>query len=86
MKGEGLTPEQRIERGRRASEMLRDEVLLEAFDAAKAQFVEEWLASPETERQRAAWAKYHAVDAVQDDLRRIVADGQIAAQPPRKRL
>lgn len=84
MKGEGYTQQERIERGRRASEVLNSDVLAEAFAASRAQFIEEWLGSNNPDAQLAAWAKVHALEAVKDDLRRTVSDGVIAAESARR--
>jgi len=84
MKGEGYTQQQRIERGRRASEVLNSDVMTEAFEVSRLQFIDEWLQTAEPDRQRAAWAKVHALEAVKDDLRRTVSDGQLAAESARR--
>lgn len=86
MKGEGLEPQERIERGRRASAMLKDEVFQEAIESARQALITSFLDSPTFDEKKAlaAWATNKSLDVIEEDLRRTESDGQFAAQPSRK--
>lgn len=69
-----------VRRGRRAQEILNEEVLKEAFAACEEKYRLEWLSTADERKQYAAWAKTHALEEVQQELRRIVNRGEYAAQ------
>lgn len=87
MKGEGLTPQERIDRARRASALLEDPVLAEAIEAAEAESIARWLDTdrPDPDRALSAWATHKALALIREDLRRTLADGQIAAEAGRRK-
>ena len=82
MNGDGLSHQERIARGRRAAEMLEDPVYLEAVAAARKAAVDRFLDSdqPDQTRAVAAWAMDKALSLVRDELRRILSEGQFAAE------
>lgn len=79
-----MTTEETAERGRRVSALLED-TLNEAFRRAEEEIIAEWKATADPEAQRMAWAKVQAIPAVQEILRRIVADGEYAREVLRRR-
>jgi hypothetical protein len=72
------TPAELVARGAFAAEVLGSEVLEDAFERAKAEFSKEWLSTTDPQRQQAAWAKTHGLDAIRRELRRIVGEGEYA--------
>jgi DNA gyrase inhibitor GyrI len=68
-----------IERGHRAYAVLNDSIFQESVARAELRFYDGWLAASKPEDREAYWAKTHALAAVQDELRNIVADGEVAA-------
>lgn len=69
-----------IRRGREAAAIMESAIFQEVLDRARERFYEHWLASQEQVDQYAAWAKTHALEAVEGELRAIVADGEVAAR------
>lgn len=85
MNGDDLTAQEKIDRGVIAARLLEDPVLADAFRDARKQFTAEWLATDHERAQLAAWAKIHGLDAIHEQLRRTVANGQIEAEIARRR-
>ena len=73
------TGEQEVLRGRRAAVILGDEVYQDAVELARRAFYEQWLASSKPADREACWAKTHALEAIETELRGIVSDGEVAA-------
>lgn len=72
------TVSEAIRRGERASALMNDPVFREAVDRAAERFYELWLSSTVPADREAAWAKTHALGAIEDELRAIIADGEVA--------
>lgn len=66
--------------GKHAEHLVADEVFQRALEMAREEATKEWLESEEREAQFAAWAKHHAISAVEKQLRRIISDGQHAQE------
>jgi hypothetical protein len=71
------TASQVIQRSEEAQRLLENDLLQEAFEMADADFVEEWRGATNPEKRDAAWYKVQALNAVQDQLERIVAQGEV---------
>lgn len=82
---EDLTKEQRMERGRIAKGYQSDPLIKEAQIKARDELVKDWLDADEFDEKKAriVWSIAKAIEVVDDELRRIIADGQFAAAPPR---
>lgn len=65
--------------GRRAEELLEDEVLAAAFTALEVEYTREWRQGKTLEDRERAWAKVHAVEEVHRKLRAALANGELAA-------
>lgn len=76
--------EQRVARGQHAARLLEDEVLRHASASARERLVAEWLDTDDPLKQRAAWAKIHALEEIATELRRLKADGEFAAESLRR--
>ena len=68
-----------IRRGQAASAIMDSPIFREAIERAAERFYEMWLGSEKVEDREAAWAKSHALSAIEDELRGIIADGEVAA-------
>ncbi len=56
-------------KARRALDLLEDEVLTEALEAARDTFIDEWISSGTVEDREAAWGRVHGLAEV---LRHLV--------------
>lgn len=72
--------EQDIARGRRAEQLLSDEMLKGAFDALKAEYRKAWEDSPprDTDGRERLWMAVQIVGKVETHLRNVMNDGKIA--------
>lgn len=64
---------------------LMDSVLGEALRSAEEAFVKEWKATDDRDKQLVAWAKVQALPAVEEALRRIIAEGEYSKEVLRRR-
>jgi len=76
---ETYTDDEAIRRGARAHAILGDEIFKEAVELAGQSFYDEWLHAKTPQVREAMWAKTLALGAVEDSLRSIMADGEVAA-------
>ncbi len=67
-----------IERGHQAHAVLGDPIFQESMIRARQCFYDGWLAAKTPEDREAFWAKTHALAAVEDELRTIEANGEVA--------
>ena len=77
----------RSEKGRRAEELMEDQVLQEAFDLLERQYVSEWQASNASERDKreaAYWGQVN-IRALRQKLQEIIGGGQVAQHELRLR-
>ncbi len=65
--------------GRRAEELLEDEVLAAAFTALEVEYTREWRRGKTPEDRERAWNKVHALEEVQRKLRAAVSNGEVEA-------
>ncbi len=68
-----------IRRGEQASAIMDSPIFREAVERAAENLYEFWLSSNKIEDREAAWSKTHALEAVENELRGIVSDGEVAA-------
>lgn len=73
------TNDQEVLRGQRAAMILGDEVYQDAMELTRRTFYEQWLASSDPSDREAWWAKTHALEAIETELRGIISDGEVAA-------
>lgn len=70
-----------IQRGYRAQQVLDDELFREAYEAAQWSLVEQWADQAGTlEHREACWAGLHAMEAIRNQLRIVVSEGDFAAK------
>lgn len=62
------------EKGRAAKRLLNDPILLEAFEAARDDFIDEWVDGETVDERELAWAKTKALAAVISFLEARVID------------
>lgn len=76
------TPEQALNRGRKAQAILEEEVFREAVEDAEISLILSWLDTEpdETAEREAQWAAMHALDELLRTLRGYVGDGEVARQ------
>ena len=74
-----LSPGQLLARGAEADRLLAGPIFKEAFDEARAKFIDEWERAESTDRREYAHAKVTALTEVQRQLRRIVSQGEYAS-------
>lgn len=67
-----------VARGKRAREILADDVFADAVEAAKNAFVAEWERAQTPEAREVAWYKKAALTAVIDQLHAVVGNGEFA--------
>lgn len=67
-----------VARGKRAQEILDDDVFADAVRAANEAFVFEWENAKTVDAREAAWYKKVALTAVLDRLQAIVGNGEYA--------
>lgn len=77
-----LTPEQKIERGRRAQALLDDPLLHECVEEQKRTYYQEWIrTSPEDQAARERlYLAAQLADQVYVHLRTLIGGGKLAAQ------
>ena len=70
------------ERGARAEVLLRDELLTEAFDSLKAEYIRTWATTSvkEQDARERLWMAVNIIGKVQDHLKKMAADGRIATK------
>ena len=69
-------------RGAKAEALLKNEILLGAFSALEAKYMQTWRSTTgvETDAREKLWLAYHILDDVKNHLARTVRDGKIAQQ------
>lgn len=74
------TLERDAQRGRRAEQLLNDELLQEAFEKLKAEYLRTWenTAPEETEYRNHLWYAHRVVPLVKKHLTDLIADGKLA--------
>ncbi len=68
-----------IRRGEQASAIMDSPVYREAVERAAENLYDQWLGAKEIADREAAWSKTHALEAIENELRGIVSDGEVAA-------
>lgn len=76
-----MTPEQEIERGRQAKELLEHPLMVEAVQAIQSRLVQEWADSPvrDKEGREHIWRLQSALKAVMGHLRTTMESGEMAS-------
>lgn len=74
-----MTPEQEIDRGRRAKQLMDDELIKEAFQSLADHLHSAWENSCSPEAREQAWQNVRALNEVRASLEAIMATGQMAA-------
>jgi hypothetical protein len=72
-------------KGRRAAEILKDEVFLEAEALAEATAVQQWKNEPDQSKRDALWHQIQALRATRVALEVLVGRGTIAAHKQESR-
>lgn len=84
------TRQEKITRGREAAELLGDDEYTGAWDLAAARVRDrlytQWQSaeSADDPKAKAAWAQTKALDLIEEELRRIVAEGQFEQEALRR--
>ncbi|KVL90769.1 hypothetical protein [Burkholderia stagnalis] len=70
------------QRGRRAAEILEDDVLIGAFDEIEQEAISEWRSGgdPQSPVALNAWHRLQALEAIKGKLQSIMDTGRLAAQ------
>ena len=72
-----MTYDERIQRAKRAEQLLTDEVFIEAIADAEERIIADWKASQYSAGREMCWMKLQALEAVQGQLRATVDDGSV---------
>jgi hypothetical protein len=72
-----VTYDERIQRAKRAEQLLTDEVFIEAIADAEERIIADWKASQDSAGREMCWMKLQALEAVQGQLRATVDDGSV---------
>lgn len=75
---------ERTRRGRKAAELLGDDILAEAFASARLHFMQNSLYLPSVDEREQARASALALERVMAELQAIVGDGQMAEEALRR--
>ena len=77
-----MTPEQDVERGRRARELLDDDLLGEALDAIEAEVIKQWGDCPARDKdgKELLWQLYKTSQKFRGLLGGYVETGKLSAQ------
>jgi hypothetical protein len=69
-----------MQRGEKAASLLRNEILLEAFDTLEADFIQAWKHSPvnDSQNRERLYMLCQNLSAVQAYLEKVVSDGKLA--------
>jgi len=69
-----------IVRGARASALLADELLVEAFSRLEAEYIAAWRITParDTDARERLWQAVNIVGKVREHIARVAADGKLA--------
>jgi hypothetical protein len=69
-----------MQRGEKAASLLRNEILLEAFDTLEADFIQAWKQSPvnDSQNRERLYMLCQNLSAVQAYLEKVVSDGKLA--------
>jgi hypothetical protein len=72
--------ERAIARGARAAELMRSELLQEAFATLDAAYVQAWRTAPsrDTLMREKLWQAVNVIGLVKDHLTKVVSDGKVA--------
>lgn len=75
-----LTPQQEMERGRQASEVLEHPLYLEAFKVMRDRISRQWVESParDTEGREKLWLMQKLLENVDQHLKELMQTGQLA--------
>ena len=67
-------------RGRRAEQLLSDELVTEIFDTLKAEYIKAWETSParDSDGRERLWQAVQIVGKVMSHLKSMAADGRLA--------
>jgi hypothetical protein len=71
-----------VVRGARAAELMKNELLVEAFARLEADYLEAWKISParDTDGRERLWQAVNVVGKVRDHLGKVAAAGRLAQQ------
>jgi hypothetical protein len=74
------TLERDAQRGRRAEQLLADELVIEIFDTMRKEYLQWWEASParDTEGRERCWQAVQLLGKVRSHLQAMAADGKLA--------
>jgi hypothetical protein len=69
-----------MQRGEKAASLLRNEILLEAFETLEADFIQAWKHSPvnDSQNRERLYMLCQNLSAVQAYLEKVVSDGKLA--------
>jgi len=81
-----MTPHEEIDRARRASELLENELLSAALDAIESEVVEQWAACParDAEGKEALWQLMKTSHKFRAILRGYIDTGKLATEQLRR--
>ena len=72
----------RQERGSRAEELLRNELMQEAFKVVHAEYVSEWLRTDakDTQGRERLWQAVRSLGQIELHIRKVARDGKLASK------
>ncbi len=74
-----MTPDEKIRRGNEAARLLKNDLLVEAFDTLKLEYVRGWenTAAKDSDARERLWQAYQIVGKVKSHLDSVVGSGKI---------
>lgn len=79
-----LSLEERVARGTVAARLLNDPVVMGILGEVERNMLRDWLAGGSVEERERAWATIHALEGIRGEFRRIIAQGEHAAEALRR--
>lgn len=69
-----MTDEERIERGRKALDLKKNDVFIEAVGAVRNRLFVEWARAKQTEQREKLHSEYEAIERIVSELSRYIDD------------
>jgi len=77
-----MTPEEEVQRGRLAEQVLDNPIYREAVMAAKADLFDQWASAKwfQARKMKELWRMYRAVEAIESKIEKVMKTGKMGKQ------